>query len=118
MESEGKLWPPYSRESQLYATLNSDDTTISYGPRATHCAFWNEMINKYERLGISVILHNYYCDIALLMHFINSYINRSFRSADDNCLLQSTFSGEIRGIRELSASNTQVDVFLGVSLKF
>ena len=52
MESEGKLWPTYSRELQLYATLNAQDSSIGYGPRAVHCAFWNvliPLIGKRER---------------------------------------------------------------------
>ena len=51
MESEGKLWPTYSREFQLYATLNAEDSSIGYGPRAMHCAFWNVLIpiiSKHE----------------------------------------------------------------------
>ena len=51
MESEGKLWPTYSREFQLYATLNAEDSRIQYGPRAVHCAFWNVLIpiiSKHE----------------------------------------------------------------------
>jgi len=44
MEKEGKLWPTYSNEFQLYLTLNDKDSNISFAPRATTCAFWNEMI--------------------------------------------------------------------------
>lgn len=54
MEKEGKLWPNYSRKAQLYATFNSEDSSIGYGPRATTCAFWNEMIptiSKHERIS-------------------------------------------------------------------
>ena len=49
MESEGKLWPTYSREFQLYATLNAEDSRIQYGPRAVHCAFWNVFIPSIEK---------------------------------------------------------------------
>ena len=49
MESEGKLWPTYSREFQLYATLNAQDSRIQYGPMAVHCAFWNVFIPSIEK---------------------------------------------------------------------
>ena len=55
MKSEGKLWPAYSREFPLYATLNSEDSRIGYGPRAMHCAFWNEMIPLISKHELKMI---------------------------------------------------------------
>lgn len=58
MEKEGKLWPQYSRVVQLYATLNTEDSSIGFGPRATTCAFWNEMIptiSKHERISLGFV---------------------------------------------------------------
>ena len=38
---------------------------------------------------------------------------------DENCLIQSTLNGPVRGFRQKSAtSNSDVDVFLGVSFNF
>ena len=38
---------------------------------------------------------------------------------DENCLIQLTLSGPVRGFRQKSAaSNSDVDVFLGVSFNF
>ena len=42
--SDDTYWPVYSRRDPDYFILNAEKRGIGRGPRATACAFWNELM--------------------------------------------------------------------------
>ena len=44
-------WPEYSKDNQTYMVLHETGNTLSVnGPRATACAFWNDLMPKLKKV--------------------------------------------------------------------
>lgn len=72
--SDDTYWPVYSRRDPDYFILNAEKRGIGRGPRATACAFWNELMPLLHQGGAIVQLDRFTVAAASIVAALTSIL--------------------------------------------
>lgn len=72
--SDDTYWPVYSRRDPDYFILNAEKRGIGRGPRATACAFWNELMPLLHQGGAIVQLDRFTVAAASIIAALTSIL--------------------------------------------